>query len=43
MDPAYPYGREYAVLDIMAMVLTGIGVALLYGRRGTTYFCRRPW
>ncbi|MFG2723681.1 hypothetical protein [Streptomyces canus] len=43
MDPEYPYGREYAVLDITAMVLTGIGVALLYGRRGTTYFRRPPW
>jgi drug/metabolite transporter (DMT)-like permease len=42
MDPENPYGREYAVLAVVAVVLTGTGVALLYGRRGTTYFRRRP-
>ncbi|MYT10667.1 MULTISPECIES: hypothetical protein [Streptomyces] len=40
--PEYPYGREYAMLDIMAVFLAGTGVALLYGRRGNTYFRRRP-
>ncbi|MEU0948294.1 hypothetical protein ABZ379_37230 [Streptomyces canus] len=43
MDAESPYGWEYAVLDMMAVVLTGTGVALLYGRRGNTYFRRRPW
>ncbi|WP_405616038.1 hypothetical protein [Streptomyces sp. NBC_00076] len=40
--PESPYGREYAVLDSMAVVLAATGVALLYGRHGTAYFRRRP-
>jgi hypothetical protein len=43
MDPENPYGREYSVLAVVAVVMTGTGVALLYGRRGNTYFRRRPW
>ncbi|MEU1481490.1 hypothetical protein [Streptomyces sp. NPDC005760] len=44
MELAYPpYGRAYAVVDLVAVLLTGTGVALLYGRRGNTYFRRRPW
>jgi len=43
LGPEYPHGRAYAVLDIMAVVVTGTGVALLHGRRGNAYFRRRPW
>ncbi|MEU0412105.1 hypothetical protein ABZ307_30380 [Streptomyces griseorubiginosus] len=43
MDAGSPYGWEYAVMDLMAVILTGTGVALLYGREGNTYFRRRPW
>ncbi|RPF35062.1 MULTISPECIES: hypothetical protein [unclassified Streptomyces] len=38
-----PYGWEFAVMDLMAVVLTSLGVPLLYGREGNTYFRRRPW
>lgn len=42
-SPEYPYGVEYAVMDIVAVVLSATGVALLYGHRGNAYFRRRPW
>lgn len=43
MDPESPFGWGYAVGDFCAVVLTGTGVALLYGREGNTFFRRRPW
>ncbi|MFL5995266.1 MAG: hypothetical protein ACJ736_13305 [Streptomyces sp.] len=42
MDPQYPFGRQYAVMVIMAVVLTITGVALLYGSRGNKHFRRPP-
>ncbi|KUN24117.1 hypothetical protein AQJ23_21255 [Streptomyces antibioticus] len=41
-SPEYPYGVEYAVLDVVAVVLSATGVALLHGHRGNAYFRRRP-
>ena len=40
--PEYPYGQVGAVLDLLAVLLSAIGVALLHGHRGNAYFRRRP-
>jgi hypothetical protein len=40
--PEYPYGQVGAVLDVIAVLLSAIGMALLHGHRGNAYFRRRP-
>ncbi|MFG2777743.1 hypothetical protein ACGFY7_07750 [Streptomyces prunicolor] len=40
--PEYPYGRVDALLDVIAVLSSAIGVALLHGHRGNAFFRRRP-
>ncbi|HEV7933466.1 MAG TPA: hypothetical protein VGP70_14305 [Actinomadura sp.] len=38
IDPDYPYGPEYAVMDIIAVVASWTGVVLLYTPGSNAYF-----